>query len=218
MSNSKRLVPYVTRHSSFDGYWSTVQGLLDWFEVDLGFTELLFIQIDLCDMCVFVPYVTLAECHMWHLISYFDTPHFMCYTPESTRSYAPRICDTTHLCYFIFDVVCASISDVSHSYVMPHSHEWHDAFIYIYIHHALCIPRWYHHSRACHVIFCKRALQFVANFIFCIRGMPFSCVISSICVTWYRIAPITSHIRMKVTQSYPTLEWYSHVIRGGEDP
>jgi len=30
-----------------DGYCSTVQGLLDWFfEVDLGFTELLFIQID----------------------------------------------------------------------------------------------------------------------------------------------------------------------------
>ena len=30
-----------------DGYCSTVQGLLNWFEVDLGFTELLFIQIDL---------------------------------------------------------------------------------------------------------------------------------------------------------------------------
>jgi len=31
---------------SFDGYCSTVQGLLDWVEVDLGFTELSFIQID----------------------------------------------------------------------------------------------------------------------------------------------------------------------------
>ena len=39
-----------------DGYCSTVQDLLDWFEVDLGFTELLFIQIDLCVMCVFVLY------------------------------------------------------------------------------------------------------------------------------------------------------------------
>ena len=39
-----------------DGYCSTVQGLLDWFEVDLGFTELLFIQIDLCVMCVLVLY------------------------------------------------------------------------------------------------------------------------------------------------------------------
>ena len=34
-----------------DGYCNTVQGLLDWFEVDLGFTEPLFIQIDLCAMC-----------------------------------------------------------------------------------------------------------------------------------------------------------------------
>ena len=41
-------------HTFLDGYCSTVQGLLDWFEVDLGFTELLFIQIHLCVMCVFV--------------------------------------------------------------------------------------------------------------------------------------------------------------------
>ena len=34
-----------------DGYCSTVQGLPDWFEIDLGFTELLFIQIDLCVVC-----------------------------------------------------------------------------------------------------------------------------------------------------------------------
>jgi len=49
---------------SLDGYCSTLQGLLDWFEVDLGFTELLFIQIDLCVMCVFVLYspVSLASC------------------------------------------------------------------------------------------------------------------------------------------------------------
>ena len=37
--------------TSLDVYCSTAQGLLDWFEVDLGFTELLFIQIDLCVMC-----------------------------------------------------------------------------------------------------------------------------------------------------------------------
>ena len=40
----------------FDGYCSTVQGLLDWFEVDLGFTELSFIQIDLCVLGDFVLY------------------------------------------------------------------------------------------------------------------------------------------------------------------
>jgi len=47
-----------------DGYCSNVQGLLDWFEVDLGFTELLFIQIGLCVMCVFVLYspVSLSSC------------------------------------------------------------------------------------------------------------------------------------------------------------
>ena len=40
--------------SSLDGYCSTVQGLLDWFEADLGFTELSFIQIGLCVLCVFI--------------------------------------------------------------------------------------------------------------------------------------------------------------------
>ena len=39
-------------HAFLDGYCSTVQGLLDWFEVDLGFTELSFIQIDLCVLCI----------------------------------------------------------------------------------------------------------------------------------------------------------------------
>jgi len=38
-----------------DGYCSTVQGLLDWCELDWGFTELLFIQIGLCVLCVFDP-------------------------------------------------------------------------------------------------------------------------------------------------------------------
>jgi len=47
-----------------DGYCSTVQGLLDWFEVDLGFTELPFIQIDVCVLCDFVLYsrVSLSSC------------------------------------------------------------------------------------------------------------------------------------------------------------
>jgi len=46
----------ISLHIFLDGYCSTVQGLLNWFEVDLGFTELLFIQIGLCVMCVFVLY------------------------------------------------------------------------------------------------------------------------------------------------------------------
>jgi len=51
----------------FHEYCSTIQGLLDWFEVDLGFTELSFIQIDLCVLCVFVLYsrVSLSSCPFW---------------------------------------------------------------------------------------------------------------------------------------------------------
>ena len=52
-----KLKGFTTRQTDFsrqectfrlDGYCSAVQGLLDWFEVDLGFAELLYIQIDLC--------------------------------------------------------------------------------------------------------------------------------------------------------------------------
>ena len=46
------VVGHTYEHTFVDGYCSTVQGLLDWFEVDLKFTELLFIQIDLCVMGV----------------------------------------------------------------------------------------------------------------------------------------------------------------------
>jgi len=58
---------FCTSTSFFDGYCSTVQGLLDWFEVDSGFTELSFIQIDLNVVCVFVLYsrVSLSSCPFW---------------------------------------------------------------------------------------------------------------------------------------------------------
>jgi len=37
-----------------DGYCSTVQGLLDWFEVDIGFPELVLFRLNevLCVLCV----------------------------------------------------------------------------------------------------------------------------------------------------------------------
>ena len=61
--------------SFLDGYCSTVQGLLDWFEVDLGFTELLFIQIDLCVMCLFVLYVCFCSlCVFWFSTSQSHSP------------------------------------------------------------------------------------------------------------------------------------------------
>ena len=40
------LMSLALRQTYLDGYCSTVQGLLDLFEVDLGFTKLLFIQTD----------------------------------------------------------------------------------------------------------------------------------------------------------------------------
>jgi len=51
-----------------DGYCSTVQGLLDWFEVDLGFTELLFIHVDLYVTCIFVLYITHV---LWFIVCLF---------------------------------------------------------------------------------------------------------------------------------------------------
>jgi len=51
-----------TLYFFFDGYCSTVQGLLDWFEVDLEFTELSFTQIDLCVLCVFALYSREETC------------------------------------------------------------------------------------------------------------------------------------------------------------
>jgi len=103
-------------HSFLDGYCSTVQGLLDWFEVDLGFTELLFIQIDFCVMCVFFLYspVSLSSCSffghpalppprggsasrviwLWLDISWCDMTHP--YTDVKCRCTDMTSCDMTH--------------------------------------------------------------------------------------------------------------------------
>jgi len=64
MSHDTQIQRSRHTHIFFDGYCSTVQGLLDWVEVDLGFTELSFIQIDLCVLCSFVLYsrVSLSSC------------------------------------------------------------------------------------------------------------------------------------------------------------
>jgi len=59
-----RPLSHPLTHPFLDGYCSTVHGLLDLLEPDLGFTELLFIQSDLCGMCVFVLFspVSLSSC------------------------------------------------------------------------------------------------------------------------------------------------------------
>jgi len=74
------LVISIHMYSFLDGYCSAVQGLLDWFEVDLGFTELLFIQIDLRIVCF-------DDLHSYVLPDYsfirIASPIHMCNTPHS---------------------------------------------------------------------------------------------------------------------------------------
>ena len=69
-SGCKSLKTRLATVAFLDGYSSTVQGLLDWFEVNLGFTELLFIQIDLCVKCFFVLYspLLLSSCPFWDIL------------------------------------------------------------------------------------------------------------------------------------------------------
>jgi len=69
--------PQLEHQTLLDGYCSTVQGLLDWFEVDLGFTELLFIQIDLCVLCVFGLYsrVSFSSCPFSDKIKFYLSCH-----------------------------------------------------------------------------------------------------------------------------------------------
>ena len=76
------------------GYCSTVQALLDWFEVDLGFTELSFIQIGLCVLCVFVLYsrVSLSAC------PFLDILHcFLALTSSFTRTHTLSLTHTHSL-------------------------------------------------------------------------------------------------------------------------
>jgi len=81
--------PFDKCGAFLDGYCSTVQGLLDWSEVDLGFTELLFIQIHFCVMCVFVFYspVSLSSC------PFFGHPAL----PPARGGSAPRVCTFAHV-------------------------------------------------------------------------------------------------------------------------
>ena len=76
-----------------DGYCSTVQGLLDWFEVDLGFTELLFIQIDL-----YVSVVISYELHdVFRLVTWLN---YMCdMMPDMTHVYVRHNESIYHINY-----------------------------------------------------------------------------------------------------------------------
>ena len=89
-------------HKFLDGYCSTVQGLLDWFEVDLGFTELSFIQIDLCVLCDFVldSRISLSSCPFLDILHCL--PRAVGVPLESVLNLVSRMCPCgahdTHAC------------------------------------------------------------------------------------------------------------------------
>jgi len=128
-----RTVLYTYEYIFFDGYCSTVQGLLDWFEVDLGFTELLFIQIDLCVMrvCVLYSPVSLSSC------PFFGHPAVL-YTyvyvgALCTIRVNTQVCTYVHMWVCTYIHICVSMSNThTYSYILYVTwllHMWHDSFI-----------------------------------------------------------------------------------------
>jgi len=105
-------------HFFFDGYCSTVQGLLDWFEVDLGFTELSFIQIDLCVLCVFVLYsrVSLSSCPFSDILHCL--PRAVGVALESALNLVSPMspCGTVYIRVYTYVHVCVCLN----VYIHPH--------------------------------------------------------------------------------------------------
>ena len=93
-------------HTFLDGYCSTVQGLLDWFEVDLGFTERSFIQIDLCVLCDFVLYsrVSLSSC------PFLDILHCLpCAVGVPLESALNLVSRMSHTCVTLMSHMCVTL-------------------------------------------------------------------------------------------------------------
>ena len=113
------------RHNDIvlDGYCSTVQGLLDWFEVDLRFTELLFIQIDLCVMCVFVLHspVSLSSCPL-----FLDILHCL------PRAVGVPLESALNLVSCMSHVTRVRVSRVTYTRIHIHSHMHAHIFMHIY--------------------------------------------------------------------------------------
>jgi len=81
--------PRDVSHFFLDGYCSTVQGLLDWFEVDLGFPELVLFGL-ICVFCVFLFFLL----PLVPLLSFLDILHCLpraVGVPLESRDWGPSI-------------------------------------------------------------------------------------------------------------------------------
>ena len=58
------LVCVFVFYAFLDGYSSTIQGLLDWFDVDLGLTNLLLFRL-ICVLFVSFALLLLSPCPFW---------------------------------------------------------------------------------------------------------------------------------------------------------
>ena len=83
---------YITRiiHTHFfffDGYCSTVQGLLDWFEVDSGFTIYMYIYMYIY-VCIYISHVSFTH------ITHPHVPYISLIHIHYTSTHIPYILDT----------------------------------------------------------------------------------------------------------------------------
>jgi len=100
-----------------DGYCSTVQGLLDWFAVDLGFTELLIVQIDLCvcgssPTCAYV--VSVCLCLVWcvcvSVCLCVCVSVCLCFCMYEYAQVSVSACVSVCLCVYVSVCLCLGVS------------------------------------------------------------------------------------------------------------
>jgi len=145
-----------------DGHCSTVQGLLDWFEVDLGFSELLFVSI--CHpICVtwFIDrdMIHLSNCKLWldlaHMIESWYTRKRVMVHSVTWFIYPTANYDLTFIHVWHNSIICTFVSichptcvkwfiDPTANCDLTFIHVWHDSFICTTSPVCICgtIPSW----------------------------------------------------------------------------
>jgi len=77
-------------HASLDGYCSTVQGLLDWFQVDLRVPELVLFRLIFCTVCVCVEIWPHVSCMSVSLLIPETSSHVCITSHPITSSHVPK--------------------------------------------------------------------------------------------------------------------------------